>query len=279
MSQLLSAGFTRLIKSRLFWAGNILMVGFFTFLLFSNFRSMNAHPDFYQYTGDSLLFAPFQIIGIFASCFTGLFLGTEYSDGTLRNKLIVGKSRSQVYLTNLILSFTATLIVCGIAILTCGALGTFLFGSFELTPVQVLSALELGVLTLTAFAGIFTLMSMLIPYKSASSVVCLLGFFLLLLAAVYIASRLGASEFITDGYSITIDGVQQIGEPHPNPYYLRGTARNVFEFFQILLPTGQGNLLMAQETNHSLRMALCSLGITACTTMSGIFGFNKKDLK
>lgn len=240
---------------------------------------MSSHPEIYYYTGDSLLFAPFQIVGIFAACFTGMFLGTEYSDGTLRNKLIVGLSRLDVYLSNLILSFCASLIVNGIAILVVGVTGSILLGPIAMSQIQILQSLGIGIFMLAAFAGIFTLISMLIPSKSAGSVACILGFFLLLMAAVTIDSRLNAEEFISPGYVITVDGVEQIGDLYPNPMYLEGTARTVFEFFLELLPTGQGNMLTAHDTEHPLRMMLCSLGITVCTTVSGIRRFQRKNLK
>lgn len=279
MTKLLSAGFTRLFKNKLLWFGSIFLNGFFVFLVVNNYMSMNKHPDVYSYTSDYLLFAPFQIIGVFASCFTGMFLGTEYSDGTLRNKLIIGRSRTDVYLSNFILSFIASLFASAMAILATGTVGIMLFGAFQITLVQIIKYLGLGVLMLAAFAGIFTLISMLIPSKAAGSVICILAFFLLLIAATYVSARLDADEFLSPGYRISIDGVEQIGELIPNPWYLQGTARAVFEFFQDLLPTSQGSLLMAQRANRPAVMALCSLGITICTTVSGIFHFKKKDLK
>lgn len=279
MTRLLSAGFARLIKNKLFWFGSLLLTGFFVFLLFRYSGEAKRYPDYIYYNSDYLLFASFQIIGVFASCFTGLFLGTEYSDGTLRNKLIAGRSRIQVYLSNLILSFAASLFASLLSILVNCVLGIALFGPLEQSLSQILLHLALGILMLAAFAGIFTLIAMLIPSKSAGSVISIILFFLMLIAATYIFSRLDQKEFITPGYTITVDGVLQPMDPIANPHYLQGIKRDIYEFFRDLLPTSQGSMLMAWEVARPLVQAACSLGLLILTTISGTYHFNRKDLK
>lgn len=279
MTQLLSAGFARLIKNKLFWFGNLLFTGFFVMLLIHNYQNMTAYPDIYHYTGDSMMFAPFQIIGLFASCYTGMFLGTEYKDGTLRNKLVVGRSRTQVYLSNLIISFIASLITCAFCVLVNLSVGVALFGAPELTLSQMLVISGLGMLMLASFAGIFTLISMLIPSKSAGSVVNILLFLMFVAATSYVMNRLQASEFTSPGYTYSMNGELQPMDPVPNPFYLRGPARQFFEFFRDTLPTCQGAILMAHMVERPLVMVLSSLGLTACTTVSGVFHFRRKDLK
>lgn len=279
MTQLLSAGYARLFKNKLFWFGNILFSGFFVFVVTMNYRDMSKYPDLYHFTGSTFMFAPFQIIGIFVSCFTGMFLGTEYRDGTLRNKLVIGRSRSEVYLSNLIVSFSASLFTGIVSILITFSLGVALLGAPELAPARMLMTFGLGILMMASFSGIFTLVSMLIPSKSAGSVVNILLFFALVIAGTYVLNLLQQPEVISPGYTLTVDGVLQPLEPVPNPHYLQGMKRNFFEFFRDLLPTSQGSLLMAQMLERPLVMVLSSLGITACTTISGVFHFRKKDLK
>ena len=279
MTKLLSMGFSRLIKNKLFWSGTILQAGFFAFIIVANYRDMRLHPDYYQYTSDTFMFAPFRISGLFASCFTGMFLGSEYSYGTIRNKLVIGKSRADVYLTNLIITFAASLIVNIVSILVAFSAGILLFGPPELAPAKMLMICGLGVLMLAAFAGIFTLLSTLITNKAAGSVVNMLLFLALIIVGTFIVDRLEQPEMMMPSFIMSIDGVIQPTELVPNPYYLQGTTRKVFEFFRDLLPTSQGSLLMTHEIERPLTVALCSLALTACTTVSGIFHFCKKDLK
>lgn len=279
MTKLLSMGFSRLFKNKLFWSGITLQAGFFVFLIIANYRDMKLHPDFYQYTSDTLMFAPFMISGLFASCFTGLFLGAEYSYGTIRNKLVIGKSRADMYLTNLIVTFAASLIVNIVSILAAFSVGILLFGSPELATAKMLMILGLGVLMLASFAGIFTLISTLVTSRSAGSVINLLLFLVLIIVSTYIMNRLREPEMMMPSFVYSIDGVIQPTELVPNPYYLQGTVRTVFEFFRDLLPTCQGSQLMTHEIERPLLVVLCSLALTACTTVLGIFHIRKKDLK
>lgn len=279
MTQLLSMGFSRLFKNKLFWFGIILQAGFFVFLIITNYRDVRLHPDYYHYTSDTLMFAPFMISGLFASCFTGMFLGSEYSYGTIRNKLVIGKSRANVYLANLTVTFAASLIVNIASILVTFSVGIFLFGTPELATANMLMILGLGALMLAAFAGIFTLTSTMITSRSAGSVINILLFFVLIIASTYIMKRLEEPEMMMPSYIFSIDGVIQPTELVPNPYYLQGTVRTVFEFFRDLLPTCQGNQFMTHEIERPLMMVLCSLVLTACTTVMGIFHIRKKDLK
>ena len=56
------------------------------------------------------------------------FIGTEYSDGTIRNKIVVGHSRSTIYLANLLTCCFAGLIMCLCFILPTLAIRIPLFG-------------------------------------------------------------------------------------------------------------------------------------------------------
>lgn len=279
MTQLLSMGFSRLFRNKLFWFGLLLQAGFFVFLIIANYRDTKLYPDYYHYTSDTLMFAPFMISGLFASCFTGMFLGSEFSYGTVRNKLVIGKSRADVYLANLIVTFAASLIVNIASILVTFLTGVFLFGTPELATANMLMIFGLGILMLAAFAGIFTLISTLITSRSAGSVINLLLFLVLIIASTYIMNRLAEPEMKMPSFISSIDGVIQPTELVPNPYYLQGTVRTVFEFFRDLLPTCQGNQLMTHEIERPLMIVLCTLVLTACTTVSGIFHFSNKDLK
>ena len=50
--------------------------------------------------------------GVVLSAFCSLFVGAEYSDGTIRNKIAVGHSRAAVYLANLVTCSAAGVLIC-----------------------------------------------------------------------------------------------------------------------------------------------------------------------
>ena len=81
---------------------------------------------------DGQLFTFAMFIGIVLSTFCGLFLGIEYGDGTIRNKVVVGHKRSSIYLANLITCIAAGLAMCAAFMLVYVAVGIPLIGTFTL---------------------------------------------------------------------------------------------------------------------------------------------------
>lgn len=281
MNKLLSAGFSRLWKNKVFWIGILLMSGMLIFVLVSNYRDMMRYIEEARvgYIPDTFLPGCFMFIGCFTSVFAALFLGTEYSDGTIRNKLVVGHSRISVYLSCLILCIVSSLLVCVAATLVTFLAGIPLFG-LPLYPTVMLQKFGIGILMVTAFSGIFTLPVMLIHNKSISSVVCIIGFFTLVFLSIYIMQRLEAPEFIDSSFVMSVDGEIIPGDPFPNPSYLRGTTRSVYEFFADFLPTSQSfRIVQSGALPHPWRFCAYSSLTTVVSTLVGTLLFRKKDIK
>lgn len=177
------------------------------------------------------------------------------------------------------LRFAASLLACIATILVSSAVSLPLLGRLHLTLQQAMQYFGIGILTIASLSSIFTLISMLVSNKAAGSVIDILIFIVLLLLSIYVFARLDAPEYTTPYLILSVDGVPVGGDPVPNPAYLRGTARSVYEFFYDLFPTGQCLQLASREIAHPLRAALFSLGSTAAITAGGIFVFHKKDLK
>lgn len=279
MRKLLSAGFARLWKNKIFWAGQILISGVIVLAMVSNYRQQQYYD--FTYTSDTFIPGCYMFIGCFTAVFAALFLGTEYSDGTIRNKLIAGHGRIDVYLSSLLLTITASLLVCAVSTLVSLAVAIPLFGPPVNLPLLLLK-IALGSLLVLSFAALFTLLAMLIHNKALLSITAVLTFFLLLFAALFVMQRLEEPEYITGQYSMAINGELVQEDPVPNPSYLRGTKRAVYEFLQDFLPTGQTFLLTQGDGSgspaHPLRMALCSLLLALANTLGGILAFRRKDI-
>ena len=112
MNNLLSAYFQRLIKSKLYWCllGLMILSGIIIPILAH--REMIAYGT--DYTLESRLVWHFLIIGFIVAIFCSWFLGTDYSDGTIRNKIIAGNSRLKIYLSALLIWLGSTITVTGI---------------------------------------------------------------------------------------------------------------------------------------------------------------------
>ncbi len=141
----------------------------------------------------------------------------------------------------------------------------------------------MGILVMAAFSGIFTLIALLSTNKAVSSTLCILGFFLLVIATVYVNERLSAPEMIGGAYELTEEGEVRLCDPYPNPGYVEGATRDFFQFVIDFLPTGQGFQMSEAGTEKGMELRpvlyLYSSMIAAATTVLGIVIFRKKDLK
>ena len=177
MSKLLSAGFIRLRKDKIFWIALIFMFGAGVF--FPVMRYIDMQKSGYINNIDNGFFACALFIGVVMAVFCSLFIGTEYSDGTIRNKVVIGQKRTSIYLSNLIICALVSVVMCAAFFIAYLCIGIPLLGFFEMDIKQVL-LFTLAVFVLAiAFASIFTLISMLNHNKAITAVVCILLAFLM----------------------------------------------------------------------------------------------------
>lgn len=273
MYKLLSADLTRLWKNRTFWIVCLMML----FLSAGIMLNFCRHASTLETASlDNAYFSLAPVLGIFCATFSVLFLGTEYSDGSIRNKLSVGHTRITVYLANLLVCFTATLSFSAVW-LAGGLIGIPVLGTWKLAPSVLLLYFLLILLLAAVHSAIAVFISMLCSNKALAAAVSILFSFALLLCASLIGSRLLEPELISD-MMWDVNGLQ-IGDQMPNPFYVGGALRSVLEFLLLFLPTGQEMKLAQLDASRPVLMLLCSAGITAVVTMIGILLFRKKDLK
>ena len=102
MRNLIYVNMMRLKKSRIFRAGVAVSMAYVAFLLFMNYQEMTDSPETVIGQLNWYFLSTLPVASAFCSVFCGMFLGTEYSDGTMRNKLMVGHTRRGDFtLTNL----------------------------------------------------------------------------------------------------------------------------------------------------------------------------------
>lgn len=90
------------------------MIGMFLFGVFMavmDYISTRQYGD-YEAQITNILFIYALTVAILIPAFVSLFVGTEYSDGTIRNKMIIGHTRTCIYLSNIIVCSAAGLGFC-----------------------------------------------------------------------------------------------------------------------------------------------------------------------
>lgn len=281
MTKLLRANFARLKTSKVFW---ICTIGMFVFAVglcvdfyVKHVTEGRSFPDL-----DLPFYVAFFLTGVVGAVFCSIFIGTEYSDGTLRNKLVVGHSRSAIYLANFLTCSIAELFMVLAYQIGMMAVGAPLCGWFKADAASVLFTLMIGILLTIAHAAIFSLLAMLISNKVFPAILGLIFAFVSIFMYVTLINRLQEPEFHS-GFETTVsaDGVitAQYGEATPNPNFLTPVERERVQFVMDFLPTTQAGQLVAQEAANPARMVLCSFAIILTTNAAGIFFFRRKDLK
>lgn len=277
MTKLLSAGFARLRRSKIFWLGMLFMLGIAVFVIVQQHYLSIKNGFAIKLDGFILGFA--VVIPILSAVFSSLFLGTEYSDGTMRNKLVVGHSRAAIYLSSLVLSIAAALLMCAAFLLGVCAVGIPLLGGLGIGLSAFLAMLLGCAVMVCAVCAILTAACMLIASKAIVAIVCILGMLGLQIAAIEIEARLAEPEFYSN-VIFSVDGVLQQSENQtPNPGYLTGAKRAAYELAYDILPTGQAMQYGDMRAEHLWQMPLYSLAIVAVSTGAGLFFFKRKDLK
>ena len=299
---LLSANFFSMIRSKRFWLGTFIMAAGGVYMVLD----INRMKDMAEFDGllDSGVFQYATLLFLILPALGSLFINTDYNDGTIRNKLTVGRTRTQVYLSNLITVYAAgvfyTLVYEAVYLLV----GFPVLGSLR-HPQAALSKLLMMLLLFLALSALFTLLATLITNRSVL-LICVFMAFGLILGAQIINAKLEAPEMIEDyggvTYITTEDGNMTVqymdknGNPIdpediprvPNPRYVAEPIRTVLRKVNDIQPGGQ--LAEFLEDGHLepdgfktatpyWQLALYAAGLAAAVTAGGLIFFRRKDLK
>jgi len=275
MSKLLSANFMRVKKDKFFWIGMAFM--FAAGVFFPVMRYMDMKQTGSINNIDNGFFACSLFVGIIMAIFCSLLIGTEYSDGTMRNKIVIGHKRASIHLANFITSAVVSIAMCILFFLPYLCIGIPLLGFFEMDMKLVLLFSLASLMLAVAFSSIFTLIAMLCHNKAITAVICILLALALLVSGLILYRMLDAAETI-GGYTMGEDGKLLYGES-PNPKYLDGTKREIVQTIYDINPGGQVIQCTLLKAVNIERLPIYSLIIVILTTGAGVVFFKKKDLK
>lgn len=265
MRSLLSAHFFRLRRSRCFWVSTAAMS------LCALGLILMESGETYEVLLERAMFQSLAFYGVAAAAFVSLFLGTEYGDCAVRNKLAVGIRREAVYLSGWLTAAAGCALFYGTSIAVAGVVGYPLLGTREPLP-HFLSAAALGLLGCFAYCTLYCLIVMLCSNKAVGAVCCLGAAVFLLALAMFVNARLAQPQI-----EQVIQG-SQIVEVE-NIYYLTGLRRRTFELLQLLNPAGQAAKITTMDLDHPVGMAACSILFSTLVCLGGTLLFRKKDIK
>ena len=278
MTKLLSAGFYRLFKSRVFWIMLVICILLQVFVCLDNFRFEQERPE-NTVILDDIVFSIVPAIGFISSALISLLLGEEYSDGVMRNKLTVGHRRSDIYFANLIVCTAGSFIMLAALFLIDGLLGFALFGGFTYDAGTVLRLVLCCFLLTAALSAIDVLVVMCCQNKAVAAVLSLALVLVMLFAGSYLDSVLNEPEMQYGAMVVHEDGVMEFVDPAPNPHYVSGMTRTVMAITEDIIPMGQAIQINNFALERSARWPLLSIAVFTAVSALGYAIFKKKDIK
>lgn len=274
MIKLLNAGFTRLRKNKLFWILTIFSIGLALFMIYTRYSDMKTYGDVIEI--EQLMFNYSTMIGIVIAIFTSLFLGVEYSDGAIRNKISIGHKRSNIYLSNLLITTITSLFSYILVIVVVAIIGIPLFGGITMEFSKLLMILGCILITVIAYSSIFTFIAMMISNKTIIAIVNIMLTFILTMIALTCFNTLSAQEYIQEGSFV--NGEMKFEEVK-NPKYPSEEKKKLCQTLLDINPAGQMFQLAGRTAPNLKVLPLYSLGILVVFTGTGLVLFKKKELK
>ena len=275
MRKLLAASFSRLWKEKIFWCVFLIMsVGAvcYNWVGYNEINKPQVHVE-------NMIFCMLPMSGFIFALFISMRLGTEFEEHTIRNKLIVGYSRTQVYFAEYITCMVASVILLGIMLLVSTSFGLFLSLEFQSGWHELVLLIFCCVLIASVFSAMFTAISMNVGSKAASLVVSIVFLFAILSVASFCINALAEGPVVYSDVVITAEDGVQFGDLIENPAYIDGMQRTVYELIADILPTGQVIQMNNLEFERAARWPVFSLIMLIIATVAGYIPFRKRDIR
>ena len=232
MSNLFMAGLRRYFYNPVWWVSVVASIVFGVFLGDYFYRENTTDPSIY--------FIPQMIFAILIS----LTVAREMSGSAFRNKIVAGYSKGQIFFAELLLAVGACVLLFLIYFV---AFALFCIPTLSKLPAAMGGDVFLGFLMIAvSTAALCYAVAMLSPRRTLGAVLCILAVIGMAVAAENIHYRLLQKEYVLD---IQVVENPETGRPEtvvggriPNPRYVDGTKRTVYELLEKLNPAGQGEV-------------------------------------
>ncbi len=201
------------------------------------------------------------VIGFICAIMVNFFIGEEYTDGTIRNKIILGYSRYKIYLANLITLISIALICYLIYVGIIFGLGIPIFGNIISSFNDVIIRLIDLTFIIIAYISIYTFISQLINNQVITISLCLLIMILQIFSSLLFVTKLEDSEYYDT--------------------YIPENTKVIYETMINIMPVGQAYEIKNGRTlpEDSFEILWIYSSITSSIlTIIGLIIFKRKDI-
>ena len=232
----------------------------------------NEYKEFEDYF---FFFLP--VFSLMISSYVSIFVGKSFDWGTVKNKITVGHSRRDIYLSFLIVSMAGTLVFIALFLIPYSVFGSLVYEDMSISFKALVLVLISAVLVLLSVTAISVALMETIGSRVITMIVSLFVVFALLLIGNYAEELLNEPEMISNSM-IMVDGAFQFADSYPNPRFLAESKRWIYEALRDATLGGQMSQIMNMECNW-IRVSLYSVFSSILATLVGCIIFSRKDLK
>ena len=288
MYKLLNASFSRLRKNKIFLGLVILTIIIAAFMLISEYLDKVKYSSVFgisSNTTDILLTNFINIIGFFIAIFTSLFVGAEYSDGTIRNKIVAGHSKKNIYLSNLIVSILVGIFLELIYLIVISIFSIPIFGLVQMNFSQLAVILLDIIMIIIVYSSIFNFIALICSNITISTVSSLLLILIMFVIDMLLSPTANSTEYIQKNIvmdekgNVTYEVVKNEDYPGKLVQTICKTISNFNPVSQAIEISGNKINMNEEDFNNMKVYPLYSLGLIIIITAIGIYLFNIKELK
>ena len=257
MIRILRADLIRLRKS---FAFRLSLIGMLTLAIF--FMVMQATGMDFTVPLSRVIFLPMSMFGVAMAAFVSVFVGTDFSDGFIRNKLLVVKDRSNLVISQIIVNCIACFVVYTVITVFSAGIGQFFFEN-NVDRATFVQFYILGIGMSLVTGCLFSVITMLCGNKTHAIIWCMGLAFGMLFLCLHTNEILVQTEYK--------DGVL-------NPHYVSGIRREICSILHDINPCGQAAQLSGWEVWHPIRVLLCNILMLIGSSALGCLLFRRKDI-
>ena len=274
MRNLLAANFRRLWKSKLFWLVLVFMSLGTVCIGWLGYNELNTPQVF----AESLLFYMLPISGFVFLLFISMRLGTEFEECTIRNKLVIGHSRTQVYFAECIICMAASAILMAVMLLSSAAFARLLSLEYQYSHKQLALLIFCCVLISLVYAAIFVGINMNVGSRAVSLILSFLFLLSIFMIASIFCNALEEPQTTYEYVKFTNEGVQY-GDLISNPDYISGNQRTLYQLITGILPAGQCIQLHNLSCAQPALWPVYSMVMLAVSLLAGYLPFRRKNIR
>lgn len=282
MNRLLASNFARLWKTRIFWVMEI-FVAVYSVVMYIDAYMTVEHSGKTIDNWNLYFFNDLMFMGIVMAVFTAFYVGVEYTDGTIRNKIAVGHSRMNIYLANLIVCFVAGIIAFATFSAFSLVMGLVLIGKETVLklrfPVQIAG---IGLFINLAYTALYVMVAMVDAVKARMALINMALAMLMLAVGILVEIKLqpeyyvmdketGKTRYVTDADEDAEDIVRN------SEYLAPGIKRDFYECLNLWTPSSQVMTLLA-DADYSAKQPLCMMVLAVVFSGSGMWIFIRKEI-